>query len=106
MAMSLDSHVVDRGSHPGPGGLKPTLGACVCPRSQEENGGEGIVAWPSPLAGVISHFLSLCLSLSVWRAHAPYSEKKILSKKTKKNENIGPSLVLSHNSQESHIPHD
>ena len=30
MAMSLDSHVVDRGSRPGPGGLKLTLGVCVC----------------------------------------------------------------------------
>ena len=30
MAMSLDSHVVDRGSCPGPGGLKLTLGECAC----------------------------------------------------------------------------
>ena len=46
MAMSLDSHVVDHGSHPGPGGLKFTPGARVCacvPKIQEENGGEGIV---------------------------------------------------------------
>ena len=30
MAMSLDSHVVDRGSCPGPGGLKLKPGACAC----------------------------------------------------------------------------
>ena len=29
MAMSLDSHVVDHGSSPGPGGLKLTPGACA-----------------------------------------------------------------------------
>ena len=30
MAMSLDSHVVDCGSHPRPGGLKLMPGACAC----------------------------------------------------------------------------
>ena len=30
MTMLLDSHVVDRGSCPGPGGLKLTPGACAC----------------------------------------------------------------------------
>ena len=71
MAMSLDSHVVDRCLSPGPGGLNPLRArVCVCPRSQEENEGKGIVVWPSP-PGVITHSLSLCLSLSFWRAHAP-----------------------------------
>ena len=76
MAMLLDSHVVDCGSSPGPGGLNSCQAHVhACSRSQEENGGEGIVAWPSPLGGgLISHFLSLCLSLSFWRAHAPYSK--------------------------------
>ena len=81
MAMSLDSQVVDHGSHPGPGGLKLTPGACgACLRSQEENGGEGIVHGHPPW-GMISHFLSLCLSLSFWWACQPYS--KDLSKKKK-----------------------
>ena len=63
MAMSLDSHIVDQGLSPGPGGLN-SIRACVhvCPRSQEENGGEEIVAWPSPLGGDFS--LSVSLSLS------------------------------------------
>ena len=30
MTKSLDSHIVDHGSSPGPGGLKNTLGACAC----------------------------------------------------------------------------
>ena len=30
MAMSLDSHVVDRGLRPGPGGLKLMPGTCAC----------------------------------------------------------------------------
>ena len=81
--MSLDSHVVDRGSRPGPGGLKLTPGACACvracvracvhacPRSRGESGGEGIAAaaaWPSPLGGDFS--LSVSLSLSVCLASA------------------------------------
>ena len=66
MAMSLDSHVVDRGSRPGPGGLKLTLGACVCVRAQDtERRMEEKGLWHDhPLWGVISQFLSLCLSLS------------------------------------------
>ena len=82
MAMSPDCHVVDCGWNPGPCGLNSHW-ACVraCPKSREENGGEGLVAWPSPW-GVISCFLSLCLSLSFWRAHVPYSKK--LSKKCEK----------------------
>ena len=53
---------------------------CVCPRSWEENGGEGIAVCPSSLGGDFS--LSVSLSLSVWWAHVPYS--KNLSKKRKK----------------------
>ena len=30
MAMSLDSHIVDHGSRPEPGGLKLTPGVCMC----------------------------------------------------------------------------
>ena len=30
MAMSLDSHILDRGSCPGPGGLKLMLDTCAC----------------------------------------------------------------------------
>ena len=54
MAMSLDSHVVDHSSSPGPGGLNSRQ-VCVraCPRSREENE-EGIAAWPSPLGGYFS----------------------------------------------------
>ena len=58
MAMSLNSHVVDHSLSPRPGGLNSQRArVCVCPRSREENGGEGIAAWPS-LLGVISHFSS------------------------------------------------
>ena len=76
MAMSLDSHVVDRGSSPRPSDLNSRWARVhACPRSREENGGEGIAAWLSPPPrGMISRFVSLCLSLSVWRAHAPYSK--------------------------------
>ena len=78
MTMSLDSHVVDRGSHPGPSGLKLSPGACACvpkiPRGEwRRDCGVAI-----PPGGDLS--LSVSLSLSVWRAHTPYS--KILSKKT------------------------
>ena len=62
---ALDSHVADCGSSPGPGGLNSRQAhVCVCPRSREENGGEGITAWPSPLGSDFS--LSVSLSLSVW----------------------------------------
>ena len=62
-AMLLDSHVVDRGSSPGPGGLNSCQARVrACPRSQEENGGEGIAAWPSPQGG---RFLAFCLSVSL-----------------------------------------
>ena len=30
MALSLDCHIVDRGSRPGPGGLKLMPGMCAC----------------------------------------------------------------------------
>ena len=78
MAMLLDSHVVDRGSRPEPGGLKLTPGACACvpERRMEEKG----LRHDHPSWGVISRFLSLCLSLSVWPTHAPYSEKSLQKK--------------------------
>ena len=66
MAMSLDSHVVDRGSSPRPGGLNSRrVYVPVCTRSQKENEGEGIVVWPSPLGDDFS--LSVSLSLSVFQ---------------------------------------
>ena len=64
MAMS-DSHVVDCGSSPEPGGLN-SCWVCLraCLRSREENGGEGTAAWPSALGGDFS------LSVSVSQASA------------------------------------
>ena len=48
MTMLLDSHVVDRSSSPGPGGLNSHQAHVhACPRSREETGGEGIAAWSS-----------------------------------------------------------
>ena len=45
MAMLLDSHVADHGSSPGPGDLNSRRARVrACPRSREENGGEGIAA--------------------------------------------------------------
>ena len=68
VATSLDSHVVDCGSCPGPGGLKLMPGVCAClPKIREENGGEGIVVWPSPLGSDFS--LSVSLSLSGKHTH-------------------------------------
>ena len=66
MAMSLDSHVVDHGLSPGPSGLNSRRARVrACPGSREENGEEGIAAWPSPLGGDFS--LSLSVSLSFWQ---------------------------------------
>ena len=61
MAMSLDSHIVDHGSSPGPSGLNSCqVHVHACPRSGEENGGEGTAAF----------------SLSVFLENAcPYSKK-------------------------------
>ena len=85
MAILLDSHVVDCSSSPGPRSLNSRwVRMLVCPRSWEENA-EVTALWPSPLA-VISRFLSLCLSLSFSRAHAPYSKK--LRKQNKKQTHI------------------
>ena len=83
MAMLLDSHVVNCGSHPGPGDLKLMPGACACMRKiLRENGGEGIVAWPSPLGGDFSFSVSVSVCLA--SAHAPYS-KNLSKEKPKKN---------------------
>ena len=63
MAMSLDSHVVDCSSHPGPSGLNSHWAfVCVCAqdpkrRREEKRMQCGHFPW-----GVTSHFLSLCLS--------------------------------------------
>jgi len=63
MAMSLNSHVVDRGLSPRPSGLNSHWAHVrVCPRSREENG-EGIAAWPSPLGGDFSLSVSLSVCL-------------------------------------------
>ena len=69
MAMLLDSHVVNRSSSPGHSGLNSSQTSVrVCPRSQGEwrrrDCGVAI-----PPGGVISCFLSLCLSLSGQRTH-------------------------------------
>ena len=83
MTMSLDSHVVDHGSSPGPGGLNSHQ-VCVRarPRSQEENG-EGIVAWPSPLGGdfLLSVSLSLTVSISLSLMSACTLKQKPLKSK-------------------------
>ena len=70
MAMSLDSHVVNRGSSPGPGGLNLRR-VRVCLRSREENGGEGITVWPSPLGGDFLLSVSLSVSVCLASARAP-----------------------------------
>ena len=71
MALSLDCHVVDHGSSPRPGGLNSRWAYVhVCPGSREENGGEGIAAWPSPLGRDFSLSVSLSLSVFLASAHA------------------------------------
>ena len=81
MAMSLDSHVVDCSSRPGPGGLELTPGTCACvpkiPRGEWRRRDCGVTI---PPGGLISRFLSLCLFLSVWRVHTPYSKKPLKKK--------------------------
>ena len=77
MAMSLDSHVANRGSSPGSGGLnsgRAHVRAYL--RSREENGGEGIVVWLSPLGGDFSLSVSLWLSGERTRLIAKTSPKK------------------------------
>ena len=81
MAMSLDSHVVDHGSRPGPGGLNSHWRVCVRAQDPERRMEETGLRRDHPPWGVISRFLSLCLSLSVWRVHAPYSKKPLKKKK-------------------------
>ena len=82
MAMSLDSHVVDRGSRPGPGGLKLMPGVCACvPKIARGEWRRRDCGVAIPPGGEGDFSLSVSLSLSVWRAHAPYS--KNLSKKKK-----------------------
>ena len=79
MAMSLDSHAVNHGSSPRPGGLNSRwVRVCACPRSQEENGGEGIVAWSSPLGGDFSPSFCLCLSGKCTWPIAKTSQKIII----------------------------
>ena len=50
MAMSLDAHVVDHGSCPGPGGLKLTPGVCACvpkiPRGEQRRRDCGVAILP------------------------------------------------------------
>ena len=69
MAMSLDSHVVDCGSHPRPGGLKLTLGTCACmpkiPRGEWRRRDCSVTI---PPGGDFS--LSVSMSLSVCLASA------------------------------------
>ena len=83
MAMSLDSHVADHISSPGPGGLNSRRARVRArPRSREENGGEGIAEWATPW-GVMSGFLSLSPSLSVspsLMSTDAYGEKREIEK--------------------------
>ena len=80
VAMSLDSHVVNHGSSR----LKLTPGTCVCVpkilRGEWKRRDCGVDIPP----GGGDYFLSLCLSLSCWQAHAPYS-KNLSKKRRKKN---------------------
>ena len=76
MAMSLDSHVVDHGLSPGPGGLNSCRAHVhACPASREENGGEGTAAQPTPLVGDFS--LSVSLSLSFCKHMRPIAKKPL-----------------------------
>lgn len=51
----LDSHMANCRSSPRSDDLKVTLGTCArMLKTQEDNGGEGIVTWLSPVG--ISHF--------------------------------------------------
>ena len=89
MAMSLDSHVVNRSSLPGPGGLKLTPGTCACvPKILRGEWRRRDCNVAIPPGGVISRFLSLCLCLSGERTRpiARTSPKK--GKKIKKKEKI------------------
>ena len=79
MAMSLDSHVVDRGLCPGPGGLKLTPGECArVPKIQRGEWRRRDCSM-AMTPGVISHFLSLCLCLSDKSTHpiAKTSQKNV-----------------------------
>ena len=80
MAMSLDSHVVNCGSCPGPGGLKHTGHMCVRAQDPERRMEEKGLRCGHPPWGLISHFLSLCLSLSGERTYP-------IAKTSQKNNN-------------------
>ena len=80
MAMSLDSHVVDRGSCPGPGGLKLTPGACACvpkiPRGEWRRRDCGVTIPPGGWFLTFCLYVSLCLSGERTRPIAKISPKK------------------------------
>ena len=69
VVMSLDFHIADMVSHNG------NVCVCVCPRSQEENGGEWMVVWPSPLGSDFSLSRSLSLSSKFMHSVAKTSYK-------------------------------
>ena len=82
MAMSLDSHVVNHGSSPGPSCLNSRRAHVhMCLRSQEENGRKGVAEWPSPPGSDFSFSVSLSLSVLLANPHTlwqkPLQKNKI-----------------------------
>ena len=80
MAMSLDSHVVNHDSHPGPGGLKLTPGACACvpriPRGEWRRRDCGVTIPPGGWFLAFCLYVSLCLSGERTRPIAKTSPEK------------------------------
>ena len=93
MAMSLDSHVVDRGPWPGPGGLKLTPDACACvpkiPRGEWRRRDYGVTIPPG------GWFLTFCLSvsLSFWLVLTPYSKNFSPPKQKKRKKTLEMKLL-------------
>ena len=91
MAMSLDSHVADRGLRPGPGGLKLTPGARAyvpkIPRGEWRRRDCGVT---TPLGG--DFLLSVSMSLSDERIYPLAKLNKIKKKKKKKKSFISSSF--------------
>ena len=81
MALSLDSHVVDRGSHPGPSGLKLTPGTCACvPKTERRMEEKGLGHDHPPLGAdfslSVSLFLSVCLMSTRALLQKPLQKKR------------------------------
>ena len=81
MAMSLDSHVVNRSSSPGPGGLKLMPGMCPCvpkiPRGEWRRRDCGVAIPPGgDFSLSLCLYVSLCLSGERTRPTVKISPKK------------------------------